>query len=125
MNFMVVSIWVCLYLRRLRPAQIDNRWKIIALSLNGPTAESAFSSLKLPVPGYYDRHGDRARSAPADGGGLCSFSTPRPYSTFAHPLLYEISHGCPQPAAAGLVYMEFAKLETAALAHVDDSYYYG
>jgi hypothetical protein len=24
-----------------------------------------------------------------------------------------------------LVYMEFAKLETAALGHVDDSYYYG
>ena|ERR1700733_4382935 len=59
------------------------------------------------------------------GMAFSLFLTPRLYSTFAHSLLYEISHGCPQPTAARLVYMEFPKLETAALAHVDDSYYYG
>jgi|ERR1700734_1301854 Transposase len=34
MNFMVVSVWVCLYLRRLRRGEIDNHWRIIGLFLN-------------------------------------------------------------------------------------------
>ena len=49
----------------------------------------------------------------------------RSYSVPSRSLLYEISHGCPQLCPDMLVYMEFAKLETAALAHVNDSYYYG
>src|SRR3984885_884090 len=59
------------------------------------------------------------------GGGVCKMRDCLTHSVPSRSLLYEISHGCPQPTAARLVYMEFPKLETAALAHVDDSYYYG
>ena len=41
------------------------------------------------------------------------------------PVLYDLSHGCPQAYADIVAPMEYAKLEVAALAHVDDSYYYG
>lgn len=39
--------------------------------------------------------------------------------------LYELSRGCPQALAVTVGHMEYARLETAALAHVDDKYYYG
>jgi hypothetical protein len=47
------------------------------------------------------------------------------YSPNGHPTLYELYSSNPQPQAGNVDGMEYAKLETAALAHVDDSYYYG
>ena len=41
------------------------------------------------------------------------------------PTLDELYTSDPQPSGATFARMEFATLETAALAHVDDSYYYG
>ena len=40
-------------------------------------------------------------------------------------MLYELSSGYAQAARATVPPMEYARLETATLAHVDDSYYYG
>jgi hypothetical protein len=40
-------------------------------------------------------------------------------------LLYELSRGYAHEDPSTLSRMEYAKLETATLAHVDDSYYYG
>src|ERR1700722_7324337 len=47
------------------------------------------------------------------------------YSISARRLLDELSRGYPQPRGATVARMEYAKIETATLAHVDDSYYYG
>jgi hypothetical protein len=40
-------------------------------------------------------------------------------------LLYELSRGYAQAVRGTVQRMEYAKLETATLGHVDDSYYYG
>jgi hypothetical protein len=40
-------------------------------------------------------------------------------------ILYELSRGYAQAVRGTVQRMEYAKLETATLGHVDDSYYYG
>jgi hypothetical protein len=47
------------------------------------------------------------------------------YSDSVCRLLYELSRGYAQEVACTLLRMEYARLEAATLAHVDDSYYYG
>jgi hypothetical protein len=47
------------------------------------------------------------------------------YSTLRSELLYELYRSSPQATSATVPGMEYAKLETATLAHVDDTYYYG
>jgi hypothetical protein len=55
-----------------------------------------------------------------------AFAIPRlSYSPGCCPELDELYSSNPQPADGNVDGMEYAKLETAALAHVDDSYYYG
>jgi hypothetical protein len=47
------------------------------------------------------------------------------YSDLECGLLYELSRGYAHEVPCTLSCMEYARLETATLAHVDDSYYYG
>src|ERR1700677_328788 len=65
---------------------------------------------------------------------LPSHSTPKPFTLLPTTIhtglrtaakLYELSRGCPQAVGRNVSAMEYASLETAALAHVDDTYYYG
>jgi hypothetical protein len=47
------------------------------------------------------------------------------YSACKMRLLYELSRGYAQAVCVTVPAMDYARLETATLAHVDDSYYYG
>jgi hypothetical protein len=49
----------------------------------------------------------------------------RLYSNALRPELYDLYSSNPQAIGATVRAMEYARLETATLAHVDDSYYYG
>ena len=70
-----------------------------------------------------------AARAPAAAPAAVIDASPRrvsqPYSDRADPLLYELYNSDPQAVGAKFGAMQYAKLETAALAHVDDSYFYG
>jgi len=77
-------------------------------------------------PARLTRRAGRGQEPEQPGHWIIPDPTKKPsYSDSVCRLLYELSRGYAQEVPCTLLCMEYARLETATLAHVDDSYYYG